>query len=229
MLRHRLYRIYVSDKMLAGTYIAGQLYDAQSAAHQLQLLSLFLSPLLRRGFAQREARERLYDRVDPFAPTLLEHDSRNFHVPRSDVMWTRFRTNRSLWTGLNVSSVEFECLDGTRQRFILVGDQQHENIMQLLQKFDPAIDVTWKANLLPKPNPISPARTRSSMAFMGSLLLFFGAISAQAAIAGPGLNLALFAFAVLHLGLGSRLLVRSRCWSNSGSPEEESDETNTDG
>src|SRR5262249_50669798 len=102
----RLYRVYVCDKMLAGAYIAGQLYDEQSAALQLQQLALFLRPLVWRRLEQRRERETLYDSVDPFGPSLLGHDQRNFQIVRSDVARTRFRRNRSLWCPFNVGRVE---------------------------------------------------------------------------------------------------------------------------
>ena len=102
----RLYRIYVSDKMIAGAYVAGQIYDEQSAAVQLQQAMLFLRPIVRRRLAQRCERETLYDAHDPFGPSFVGHDARNFQILRSDVAQVRFRRNRSLWTRFNVGKEE---------------------------------------------------------------------------------------------------------------------------
>jgi hypothetical protein len=138
----RLYRVYVCDRMLAGAYVAGQFYDEPSAAIQLQLLGLFLRPLVRRWLAQRQEREAMYDVADPFDPSLLNYDRRNFQVPRSEVTRTRFRRNRSLWTAFNVGVVELELVDSTRMRFLLVGDQQPDEVLDLMREFDPDIEVS---------------------------------------------------------------------------------------
>jgi len=138
----RLYRVHVSSEMMAGASIAGQFYDEESAFHQLQHFSVFVLPLIRRGVARRWEREAFYDGIDPFGPALLEQDARNFQLRRSEVARTRFRKKRSLWTPLNVGVVVLECLDGTTRRFILVGDQEPDAVLELIQVFDPDVEVT---------------------------------------------------------------------------------------
>jgi hypothetical protein len=151
--RDRLYRIYASDKMLAGAFIAGQLYDEQSAVIALQQSWLFLRTLVRRRLAKRREREALYDAVDPFSPSLLDLDERNFQLQRRDVAWTRLHTNRSWWTPINAGVVEIALLDGTKPRFVLVGDQDQGDVLRSMEGFDSAIEVTGNSNLESPPNP----------------------------------------------------------------------------
>jgi hypothetical protein len=109
--------------MLAGAYVAGQLYDESSAALQLQATALIFWPLVRKWLAQRRERELMYDSLDPFDPALLTLDERNFQIVRTDVARTWFRRNRSRWAAFNVGVVELELLGGTRRRLILAGNQ----------------------------------------------------------------------------------------------------------
>jgi hypothetical protein len=184
----RLYRVYVSDRMLAGAYIAGQIYDEQSAAVQLQQLGLFLRPLVRRRLAQRREREAIYDSINPFGPSLLNLDQRNFQILRSDVARTRLRQNRSLWAPFSVGVAEVELFDGKTWRLIVVGDQEPDEVLKLMQRFDAAIEVTGKPNPRPRPTPMSPAGQRFRFVFFAVLLLGFATWFAYTAIAGvaPG-------------------------------------------
>ncbi len=182
----RLYRIYVSDKMLAGAYIAGQIYDEQSAAIQLQKADLFFRPLVRRWLAQRQEREALYDAVDPFSRLLLHHDLRNFQIWRSDVARTRFRRNPSLWTLCgNVGAVELKLRDGKTWLFILVGDQQPDEILRIMQRFDAAIEAAGKPNPRPRPKPMSLRGKRFYLVMLAVWLLGCGILFGS--IAGTGL------------------------------------------
>jgi hypothetical protein len=198
----RLYRIYVCDKMLAGAYIAGQLYDQQSATLQLQQLRLFLGPLVRRRLAQRHERETMYDTVDPFATSLLDYDHRNFQVERSDVAGTRFRRKRSLWAPFNVGVVEIETLDGATQRFILVGDQEQEKVLELMRIFDPAIEVTGTPNPLPRPKALSPAAKRRYLTVLGVFCFVFAALFGYIRIAGIAADPTQIPLAVVNVLLG---------------------------
>jgi hypothetical protein len=205
----RLYRVYVSDKMLSGAYIAGQLYDEQSAALQLQQLGLFLRPLVRRRFAQRQEREAMYDAVDPFGPLLLSHDKRNFQIARSDVVRTRFQRNRSLWAPFNVGAVELELLDGTTLRFILVGDQQPDDILRIIQRFDPAVEVSGKPNPLARPKPMSPGGKRFYFAMLACLFLGFGGLFGYVAGAGLAPDPMHWPLAIVNAFMGIWCLVKA--------------------
>lgn len=204
-----LYRVYVCDTMLAGAYVAGQLYDEQSAAIQLQQIALFLRPLVRHRLAQRQQREALYDSVDPFGPSLLDHDQRNFQIPRSDVTRTRFRRNRSLWAGFNVGTVQLELLDGKTLQFILVGNQQSDEVLRMMQEFDPAIEVTGKPKSQPRPKPISPAGRRFYFALLSVLLLGFGALFGYVAMAGLAPNPSHLLLATVNILVGVWCLVKA--------------------
>ena len=169
--RDRLYRVYVSEKMLVGAYVAGQIYDEHSAAIHFQHASLFFRPLVRYWLTKRLERETLYDSLDPFGSSFMEQDPRNFRILRSEVARTRFRRNRSRWTRFNVGVVEIELLVGVKRRFILVGDQPPDAIMQLMLEFDPELEITGKPNPLPLPKPISPAAQRRSFVVLGFFLI----------------------------------------------------------
>lgn len=203
----RLYRVYAGGGMLAGAYVAGQVYDGPSAAAQLQQVGPLVRPLVRRRFARRRQREALYDSVSPFGPELLAHDPRNFQLPRADVARTRFRRNRSLWTPFNVGSVEFHLGDGRRWRFILVGDQDPDAVLDLVRGFDPAVEVTGTANPRRRPRPLSPAGRRRLHAVLAVWLLGAAALFGWAAWAGVGANPLHLPLAVANAVLGVWSLV----------------------
>ena len=144
-MQDRFYRIYVSDKLLAGAYVAGQFYDERSARLQLQQAALFFGPFVRRCLIRRQEREAFYDSSDPFSPPFLEHDQRNFQIERMVVARTRLRRRRSLWTPINAGVLELELLDGSIRRFILAGEQHADDVLELLRTFDPWIEVSGKA------------------------------------------------------------------------------------
>lgn len=131
--------------MLAGAWIAGQVYD-EEAAHKFQELYFLLFPLVRRWLARRREREGLYDSIDPFGPELLEHDRRSFQIRRSEVAWTRFQRNRSLHATSNVGVFELGRLGVKKMKFILTGDQQPDRVLELPLRFDRVIEVTGKAS-----------------------------------------------------------------------------------
>ena len=185
----RLYRVYVSDQMIAGAYIAGQLYEERSASVQLQQAAWLLRSLfMRRCLLRREGREAFYDSFDPLAPQLLQQDHRNFQLQRSDVVRTRLRRNRSLWTPFNVGRVELELLDGSIRRFILVGDQQAEDVLALLTVFDSGIEVTGTFRPRPQPRPATRRQARLCFTFLSLLLLGFGIFFGAVGFAGPVKN-----------------------------------------
>jgi hypothetical protein len=221
----RLYRVYVSDKGLRGAYIAGQCYDERSAMIQLQQMHLLFRPLVRRWLQQRQERESLYDSVNAFGPSMLQLDWRNFHIARADVMRTRFRRNRSLWTPFNVGTVELELLDGITQRLILAGEQESDTVLSLMQRFDPGIEVTGKSKPMPRPRTpksISPAGKRRYYLLMASLLLGFGTLFAYAALAGVARNPIFYlVMAAVNALAGGWCLVRA--WMVCGTPEPDDD------
>jgi hypothetical protein len=199
----RLYRVYVSDKALVGAYVAGQFHDEESAATQLQQAWILARPLVRRWLAQRRERERFYNSLDPFGPELLHHDSRNFRIDKTDVVRSRFRRNRSLWTPFNVGSVEFELLDSTRRRFILVGDQEQELVLRLVQQFDPAAIVTGEPNSLRRRQQMTPEGKRRFYSLLGTFFSTFGAFCVYVAVAGMAPMLVHIPLAVINVAVGS--------------------------
>jgi hypothetical protein len=169
----RLYRIYVSDKILAGAYIAGQFHDERSAALQLQQAAIFFRPFVRRCLARRQEREALYDSCDPLSPQLLEQDQRNFQIERWDVTRTHLRRKRSLWTPFNDGVVEVTRFDGSTRRFILIGEQRADDVLDLMKTFDPGIEVSGKSNPLRTPKPPTPEARQRLFVIMALMFLAF--------------------------------------------------------
>jgi hypothetical protein len=192
----RVYRIYVSDKLLSGAYIAGQFFDERSAYLQLQLAAVFFRRFVRRCLARRQEREALYDSSDPLSPQLLEQDPRNFQIDRSEVARTRLRRNRSLWTPFNAGVVEVTLFDGSIRRLILVGEQQADEVLDLLRKFDPGIEESGKSKPIEIPKP--PTLEARGRLFISLALMFLG-YAGFFAYAGLGLNPRLLVLAVVNL------------------------------
>ena len=131
----RLYRIYITHDCLCGAYIAGQIYDEQSAAIQLQSFRFLLSGVLKRTIECRKEREDRYDAMVPAGESFLGEDKRNFRIDRHQVVRITVKRNRSLWTPLNVGTVRIEFGDGSNRRFILVGDQDADVIADSMKRF----------------------------------------------------------------------------------------------
>jgi hypothetical protein len=206
----RFYRIYVGDRTIAGAYVAGQFYDHVSAAVQLQQLRGLAQPFVRKLMTRRRDREVRYDCIDPFGPSLLDQDPRNFQWQRSDVVRTRFRRNRSRWTPFNVGSVEFDLRDGTSRRFILAGDQPPDRILDLIRRFDPDVEVLGKPNPLPGPHAIPRAHVRAYLFVMAAGFLGVGAvleILAHSALKAERADL--MPAAIPLIGFGTLFLIRA--------------------
>ena len=178
----RLYRIYVSDKLLSGAYIAGQFYDERSAYLQLQQAAIFFRPFIRRCLARRQEREALYDSSDPLSPQLFEQDSRNFQIDRSEVARTHLRRRRSLWTPFNAGVLEVTLFDGSVRRFILVGEQQADEVLDLLRKFDPGIEESGKSKPIKTPKPPTPEARRRLFFFLAFMFLVYAAFFTYAGL-----------------------------------------------
>jgi hypothetical protein len=204
----RLYRVYVCEAALAGAYVAGQIYDEPSAAVQLQQLGPLVSPIVRGRLARRHEREMRYDGLDPFGADMLAQDPRNFHLPRTEVVRARFRRSRSLWTAFNVGSVELELQDGTKRRFILVGDQDPDTVFGLVREFDPRVELTGRPNQRQRPASLAPVSRRLQFALLAVFLFGCAALLGYAAWAGVGPpSPILWPLAVANLALGGRCLV----------------------
>lgn len=185
--RDRLYRVYVSDKMIAGAFIAGQIYDERLAALMFQSLTLLFRPLIRHCLARRQEREAFYDTVDPFGPDFLDLDPRNFQLQRTDVARTWFRRNRNWHMPFNLGTVELELLDRTKRRFILLEKQEPEAVLQLMRTFDPATEATGKPNPW-QHKPMTPTEKRLFYAVMALVLLGTGVLLGYVQLAGFGRN-----------------------------------------
>ena len=95
-----------------------------------------------------------------------------------------------------------KALDGKTQRFILVGDQDADEVLRIMQEFDPAFEVTGKPNPLRRPKPMSATRARCIFAVLAVVLLGFGALFAYSAVAGLAPNPRHLSLAVVNILLG---------------------------
>jgi hypothetical protein len=93
---------------------------------------------------RRSEREALYDALDPFSSEFLQRDRRNFHIARTDVLRVRFVQRQSMWTPLNVGKLQVEGLDGSVHQFILVNDQDSEEVVALLKAFSPEVEIVGR-------------------------------------------------------------------------------------
>jgi hypothetical protein len=136
----RLYKIFVSEHMLACAYVAGQFYDNEAAGRQLQSAGIFMWPLVRKWLAQRKEREQRYDSEDPFSPLFLHLDPRNVQITRSDIAQIRLDRRRlrgkvrGVW---NAGSIKVALESQRFRKWILVDDQNPDDVLVLLQKFWP--------------------------------------------------------------------------------------------
>tara|TARA_R110001592_G_scaffold27741_9_gene102502 strand:+ start:45463 stop:46179 length:717 start_codon:yes stop_codon:yes gene_type:complete len=148
--RDRHYRIYLMPDRLCGAYIAGQIFDEQSAAIQLQTFYLFFRYFVKRTLKKRKDREARYDSMDLTENSILQEDDRNFHIDRRQVVSIAVNRKHSFWTPINVGTVKIELTDGSVRRFILIQHQNADQIAKELSLFSPDTDISGKS----VPHPI---------------------------------------------------------------------------
>jgi hypothetical protein len=144
----RFYKIFVTERAICGAWVAGQYYDEQSAQGQLMatggLLGLLLSPFIKRWIRQRHEREQRYEAIDPDGPDFLTADRRNFRLARLDIAGVVIKPKAKIsmhhWAAGN--RLEINMADGTKMRFILVGDQEAEQVRALLARIVPSVEIT---------------------------------------------------------------------------------------
>lgn len=125
---NQLYKIYVADETLACAYVAGQLCDSKSAARQLQP----------------------FDSDDPSSAHFLLQDSRNIQIARADIVSVRL--NRRSFLGRlygqeNAGSLTVVTTNRSKHRWILLHDQNLDEVLELLTKFWPQTEATGKARV----------------------------------------------------------------------------------
>lgn len=205
----RLYRVYVSDQALAGAYIAGQVYDEATAALTFQQFTPLLSRRIRRIVDRRRERETFYDSIDPFSTRFLELDPRNFRIAREEVIRTRFKLDRSLWSPINSGVVEIEMIDGGVRRFILIGEHENDDILELIKRFDPSIEAYGRKKPLPRKSATPLRINRFVYGLFAGVLLVFGLIFTLLATVGGAKKPGLLRLAIVNAIAGAYCLVRS--------------------
>jgi hypothetical protein len=135
----RLFKVFVSAQRLAFAYIAGQVYDRESASLQLQQLSGLLAPLVRRWIRNRDDREQRYTPDVVFGSRFVELDARNFYVEKGEVGRVEIDWRRSLWAPINAGTVTITRRDTTVRRFILVGEQVPDEVLHAVRAFWPCV------------------------------------------------------------------------------------------
>ena len=205
----RLYRIYVSDRALAGAYIGGQVYDETTASLTFQQFTPLLSGWIRKILDRRRERESLYDSINPFSTRFLDIDPLNFWIAREDVIRTRLKRTRTLWTPINSGVVEIEMIDGRVRRFILIGDQEHDDILELMKRFDPSIEAYGRKIPLPRPSSNPRRINRFVYGIFAGVLLCFGLFFTVLAIVDPAKKPRLIATAIMNAIAGTYCLAQS--------------------
>lgn len=205
----RLYRIYVSDRALAGAYIGGQVYDETTASLTFQQFTPLLSGWIRKILDRRRERESLYDSIDPFSTRFLDIDPRNFWIAREDVIRTRLKRTRTLWSPINSGVVEIEMIDGRVRRFILIGELENDDILELMKRFDPSIEAYGRKKPLPRPISKPIRSNRFVYGIFAGVFLCFGLIFTVFAIVGPVKKPRLIATAILNAIAGTYCLAQS--------------------
>ena len=107
--------------LLCGARVAGQVYDADVAAHV---------PALGNPLAKRAELEDYYDTIDPTGDGFLTRDQHNFHIQARAIDSAHFATKSSWWTGglPNLGRLKLRLRDGTQRKFILAGRQDRAKI-----------------------------------------------------------------------------------------------------
>jgi len=180
----RVYRVYVGERKLAGAYVAGQWRDDESLRRQLAQnawLAYFLRKASQRRCDAWQARLAFYAGVDPFAPSFLTNDARNFHIPASNVLRIRFRRKVTQRAPLHAGVIDFQLADGKR-RLILCGEEKADDVIDWLRRLDPAIEVSGQAEKR-LPMHLQPRSVRRRDFFSGAGLMLFFAIAIVAMMA----------------------------------------------
>jgi len=167
-------------------------------------LFVVLRPLVRHLLAKRREREQMYSSASPFEASFLELDRRNSQLQWPDIVRVQFRRNRSLRAAYSVGSVAFWMFDGAKRRLILVSGQQQDDILTLLERFYPAIEVIGKPNLLTPPKPPTPAQRRTSYIVIAGALFMFAALFGYVGLRGINKNPILLPLAALNIFVGLR-------------------------
>lgn len=205
----RLYRVYVSKQSLAGAYIAGQIQDEDTAVIMFQHFTPLLYPWIQRILDRRRERESLYDSIDPFSTRFLELDPRNFRIAREDVVRSRFNRNRSIWTPLNSGVVMIELIDGRVRRFILVGEQATDDVLELMKRFDPAIEIYGRTKPSPRANSNPTRNNRLVYGWFALILFCLALLFTSFALDAPVKKPNFISLAIVNSLAGAYCLARS--------------------
>ncbi|MFO0899624.1 MAG: hypothetical protein U0836_19525 [Pirellulales bacterium] len=174
--RNRTYRVYVCDKKLVGAYMAGEVHNELSAQVMFHQIWPLMAPFVRRWLAKRKELEAYYDTLDPWSPETLRADTRNFELPRNHVLRSNFRRDRSWLTPDNYGRIDFELLDGSRRRLLVLGPDDQEAVIALLQVFDPKLVLSGQYRPVRKPAPKTPEQLRKKAIGAHLMLLLVGAV-----------------------------------------------------
>lgn len=147
LVRNRVYRIWASPRGLAAAYVAGSIYNEASArllGAQLYINLPFALPLfrvvVRRCLAKRAEREAVYASTAPWSEELLRIDSRNFQIPRADLVQIHVDRSPSVRSPFGVGTCTLELKDGSRRRLMLLTVENtataQERILATLKSLD---------------------------------------------------------------------------------------------
>ena len=133
-----MHKVHVLAEDLAGAYLAEQVCDEPSGKLQMVAPAGIAGPVMalwvRRLVRKRTERESYYDALNPSSAEFLAANSRNFLLDGGSIERVTVNRKRSLWTaGIpNSGSVQIILVGGTQQRFILVNQQDVDQIERSL-------------------------------------------------------------------------------------------------
>lgn len=136
----RLFKVFVLPDAVCGACVAGQLHDEQSAHMQLVApagcLGFLFLPIVRRAVRRRQEREEFYDTITPGSDEFVDADGRNFVIRRGEATQISVTSRQSLWTAgaRNSGKLEIVLTGGRKRRFVLVGNQDADQVEELLSR-----------------------------------------------------------------------------------------------
>ena len=141
----RLYKLYLAPSAFCGAWIAGDIYEELAPADAALCgpsIRFFVFPLIRHKVRQRRRHEERDDALDPLSPEFLEMDHRNFRLGPEEIQRVVVSSSHVLWATNNSGSVVFHGWDGSRRKFILIGEQSIEPLRDQLGRLVPNVEAS---------------------------------------------------------------------------------------
>lgn len=140
----RFYKVYITKDGLLGAWVGGQFHDDASVRYQIGGTGPLAARVSTWVNQRREKLEAHYDALVSAPEIVLQNDSRNFLLPKSDIRAIRITRRPSLWTGRrDQGSLSVErCMDG-RMTFILWSGEDALTVGRKLAANGYAVEMEW--------------------------------------------------------------------------------------